>query len=214
MRKNEFLDELRKNLSKLPKEEIDAAVEFYEEYFNEALDHCDSEAERDKLEEMLIAEAGSPQQVASRIKAEYAAKYLNSDDNTGKEKGGPKNKLSAIWWIVIGICSAPVSIPVAVVTVCCIIGIFATLFAVMISIYAAIISIGIGGLAAGAVAVVAIGGSAATVALFTGFALMGIAFAAVTGYGAVAGTRALIRAMGRGFSKYVEKRRIKKENRG
>ena len=102
----------------------------------------------------------------------------------------------------------------AVVTVCCIIGIFATLFAVMISIYAAIISIGIGGLAAGAVAVVAIGGSAATVALFTGFALMGIAFAAVTGYGAVAGTRALIRAMGRGFSKYVEKRRIKKENRG
>ena len=64
MRRNEFLDELRKNLSKLPKEEIDAAVEFYEEYFNEALDHCDSEAERDKLEEMLIAEAGSPQQVA------------------------------------------------------------------------------------------------------------------------------------------------------
>lgn len=214
MRINEFLSELQKNLSKLPKEEIDAAVDFYEEYFNEALDYCDSEAERDKMEEMLIKEAGTPQQVASRIKAEYAAKYLDNDDNGGEENGGPKNKLSAIWWIVIGICSAPVSIPVAVVTVCCIIGIFAILIAVTISIYAAIIGIGIGGLAAAAVAIVAIGGSAATAALFTGFALMGIAFAAVTGYGAVVGTRALIRAIGRSFSKYDEKRRMKKENRG
>lgn len=35
MNRREFLEELRKNLSKLPADEVDAAVEFYEEYFDE-----------------------------------------------------------------------------------------------------------------------------------------------------------------------------------
>ena len=36
MNREVFIDELRKELSKLPEEEVEAAVEYYEEYFDEA----------------------------------------------------------------------------------------------------------------------------------------------------------------------------------
>lgn len=67
MNRREFLEELRKNLSKLPADEVDAAVEFYEEYFDEALDECETDEEREAREKELIEEAGRPAAIAARI---------------------------------------------------------------------------------------------------------------------------------------------------
>ena len=36
MTRKEFIEKLRSEISKLPQEEIDAAIEYYEEYFDEA----------------------------------------------------------------------------------------------------------------------------------------------------------------------------------
>ena len=51
MNRKKFIDILKEELSKLPDEEIDAAIEYYEEYFDEA------GAEN---EEEVLSELGSP----------------------------------------------------------------------------------------------------------------------------------------------------------
>ena len=61
MTRNEFLTALRGRLSALPKEEQDAALKYYEEYFDEA------ESEEDAARQL-----GSPDSIAEKILADYA----------------------------------------------------------------------------------------------------------------------------------------------
>ena len=60
MTRNEFLTALRGRLSALPKEEQDAALKYYEEYFDEA------ESEEDAARQL-----GSPDSIAEKILADY-----------------------------------------------------------------------------------------------------------------------------------------------
>ena len=59
MNRREFIARLKEEISRLPQEEIEAAVEYYEEYFDEA----GADKEQDVLERL-----GSPKKVASQIK--------------------------------------------------------------------------------------------------------------------------------------------------
>ena len=61
MTRNEFLTALRGRLSALPKEEQDAALKYYEEYFDEA-----------ESEEEAARQLGSPDSIAEKILADYA----------------------------------------------------------------------------------------------------------------------------------------------
>ncbi|MDR1087828.1 MAG: DUF1700 domain-containing protein [Coriobacteriales bacterium] len=65
----EYLYELRKRLRKLPPQEIDQAMSYYEEYFAEAGPGGEAE---------LINRLGSPVQVASAIISDYAMKDIGS----------------------------------------------------------------------------------------------------------------------------------------
>lgn len=211
MNRQEFLAELRKNLSKLPEEEREAAIEFYDEYISEALDGCEDEEERSKLEQKLIAEAGSPAQIAARIKGEYAARLLDGDDNIGKKEEGPKNSISAVWWVILGIFAAPVSIPIAIVTVCIVVCILIGVVCLVISAFATVIGVAFGGLISAVLAVLSIGSSAPTALMFIGGALVCLSFTAAVGYGTIVGTKALAKAIGRAFARIGEKRRQKKQ---
>ena len=122
MNRREFIARLKEEISRLPQEEIEAAVEYYEEYFDEA----GADKEQDVLERL-----GSPKKVASQIKSEYAVRLFDEEEKPTVKKG-----LSAAWYVVLGICSAPVSIPLAVALgalaisifvalICCVIGVFA-----------------------------------------------------------------------------------------
>lgn len=62
MTRNEFISELRRRLAQLPPEEQDAALKYYEEYFDEA----DSEEE-------AARQLGSPDAIADRILSDWAA---------------------------------------------------------------------------------------------------------------------------------------------
>ena len=62
MTRNEFMTALRKRLSHLPAEEQDAALKYYEEYFDEA-----------ESEEEAARQLGSPDAIADRILADYGA---------------------------------------------------------------------------------------------------------------------------------------------
>jgi uncharacterized membrane protein len=86
MNKAEFLYELRKRLKKLPPTEIEEAISYYEEYFEEAGAQGEQE---------LIARLGSPAQVASTIIGEYATKVIH-EQNSKKQSSALKTM-----WIVI-----------------------------------------------------------------------------------------------------------------
>ncbi len=103
MSREEYLKALRRKLKKLPNEEIDAALEYYNEYFEEAGEENTAE---------VVAKLGSPALVASQILAEYAVKGLDNESSTAK-KG-----LSAVWFIILAILASPIALPLLLLVIC------------------------------------------------------------------------------------------------
>jgi uncharacterized membrane protein len=206
--RKEFLRKLQLELYKLPRHEIDDAIAYYNEYFEEAgVDQ----------EQAVIKELGTPSKIATQIKADYAVRQLESMEsnrgnragaNTGNynntngytasnDSGAGSNrndkapgKLSAAWWVVIGIVggifAAPIAIPVAF-----------TLAAVLVSLFIGIVALLIAGLVTAIVLIVLsivavilgltlLATSAPLAVLVIGMGLMGISLMALFTVGIVA----------------------------
>lgn len=180
MNRQEFMQALRNELSQLPAEEIDAAVEYFEECFDEATDGLD--AERAAAEEKrLTEEFGNPKRIAAQIRAEYAARLLDGDKAVTVQDQGKTNKLSAVWWVIIGICSAPIAVPIAIV-------IFALIMVVIACIIAGIIGGG-AAIVAGLFQMGAITGAAGIMIAGIGMMMLSVSLAAA--YGAIVGIIAI-----------------------
>lgn len=118
MNKEKFLSELKRKLSRLPQNELDNAINYYTEYFQDANIGDDVD---------VTLELGTPSQIASELLAEYATK------NTIDEKKGGKNPISSIWFIILAIFAAPIGIPLAFAAI---ITIAALLFAGVMVVFA------------------------------------------------------------------------------
>lgn len=128
-----YLNELRRRLHRLPAHEIDAALIYYEEYFDEA---------GGENEQQVILQLGPPSQVAAQILADYAIKDLDVTP------ASTKKNMSAIWLIILAILSAPLSLPLLAVAVALIISAGAIVFSIVITIVATVGGILLGGLVA------------------------------------------------------------------
>ena len=128
-----FLKKLRGKLQRLPAHEIDIALAYYEEYFDEA---------GEENEQKVIQQLGSPSHVASQIMAEYALKDLETTS------ASTKKNMSAIWIIILAILSAPLSLPLLAVAIALIFSFGAVVFSVIIAIIATVLSILVGGIVA------------------------------------------------------------------
>lgn len=218
MNRQDFIASLRKELSKLPPEEIADATEFYEEYFDEVLENLDVEgltdeeaqAKRSKKEAELVQEIGSPKSIANQIKAEYASKILEGSETPQGKAPSVGHKLSAIWWVIIGICSAPVSIPVAIGLICVVFGILTGLVGLIFGIFAMIAGLIVGSISALAVGITSLSISPAAGCMCIGGGLMGIALAAAGLVGAVLVIKEIVLALARYFTKLNEQRKMKK----
>lgn len=204
MNKTEFIDELRRELKKLPLEEQQDAIQYYEEYFAEA---------GKENEARIIEELGSPRRVAAGIKSEYAAKLLEDGD------GAPAGKrLSAVWWVIIGICSAPLSIPMVIVAFAIVLAMAIVVLSIIISAVACVISFAASSVIIFGAGVVAMFHAASTAMLFIGTGLAGMALMAAAGVGIIAGikelTKAMIRAAKSVNSKNKEKKLIRELTQG
>lgn len=135
MNRASFLKKLRGKLQRLPAHEIDAALAYYEEYFDEA---------GEENEQRVIQQLGSPSHVASQIMADYALKDLEATSTSTSTK---KN-MSAIWLIILAIISAPLSLPLLVVAIALIFSFGAVIFSIIIAIIATVLSIFFGGIVA------------------------------------------------------------------
>ena len=192
MNRNEFIGILRRELSKLPQEEIDAAVEYYEEYFDEA--GSDREAE-------LIQELGSPKKIAAQIKSEYTARKLDEEGASTAKKS-----VSAIWLVILGICSAPVSVPIAIVLVVLAIGGFAVALAIVISVFAAVIGAVAASIGMLVMGVLALPVAFSTALLFIGGGILVLAVFAAAGVLVVIALRKAVSAMVRAIRRHNERK--------
>ncbi|GAA0076603.1 DUF1700 domain-containing protein [Clostridium sp. CTA-5] len=98
MNKEIFIQELRKKLKRLPQEEIENAIGYYIEYFEDA--GIDNEQD-------VLKELDDPSVIASQLLSEYAFKGNEITINK------PKRSIYSIWFIILAILAAPVALPLA-----------------------------------------------------------------------------------------------------
>ena len=216
MNRHEFLNKLAMELGRLPREEVEDILAYYNEYFDDA----GPENEARALEEL-----GSPVKIATQIKADYAVKQLdrmpqgrshrqgnyqeegqgqyrqNGQDGQysqyGQQNQKPKKGIPVVLWVILGIFAAPVALPVAIAGGVLVIVLFAVLGALAL---AALITIG-AVFAAGIICIVA-----GFASLFTNFvnAIMAIGLGVATvgamlllGMAVIIGVKALFRLIAR-----------------
>lgn len=199
MNRKEFIETLRRELSKLPQEEIDEAIEYYEEYFDEA------GVER---EEEVIKELGSPKKIANQIKSEYAVRQL---DDEGDNRSTAIKGLSAVWWVILGICAAPVSIPIAIVLIALAIAGFALALSIVISVFAAIFSVAFTAVATIVLGILAIPSALSTAVLFIGTGLIVLGIMAGLMVLVSIGIKKLVSAMVKAIRRHNEKKRMERK---
>lgn len=109
MTKTDYMKKLAHNLRRLPKEDYDKAIEYFEEYFADA---------GPENEQQAIADLGSPDEAAKALIVDLAAQNIKEKPKT------MKRGLSALWIAILAVCSAPVTLPIAI----CILAVVAVLF--------------------------------------------------------------------------------------
>lgn len=124
MNKQTFLKQLERELKHIPAEDREDAIAYYREYFEEM-------GADDELD--VTVELGSPKELARTIISNCADKHV---ERQNREKG-MKNGAITVWMVILGICAAPIALPVAVVGVTMLIVFIAVVFAIGISVFAA-----------------------------------------------------------------------------
>lgn len=121
MNKTEFIKQLEKCLRRLPKEDREDAIRYYEEYFEEmgADDSTD-----------VTSTLGTPNEIAREIIATCTEKHMDAQ----KEKGGIRNNTTVIWMIILGICASPVAVPLAFAAIICLAALLIVVFSLVLSI--------------------------------------------------------------------------------
>ncbi len=106
MDKNRFLIELRGLLRHLPPDELESAMEYYAEYFNEA---------GPENEQKVIAELISPSNVAAKIIGEIG---MNPQPWQPQQQPLPQQKnrsvAKTVWIVILGIFASPIALPIAI----------------------------------------------------------------------------------------------------
>lgn len=122
MTKSEFLSELEKRLSGLPREDLEKSMEFYGEMIDDRMDDGLSEDE-------AVNALGSTEDIVSGILAEVSLPKII------KKRVSPNRKLKP-WEIILLILGAPLWIPLIIVTACLVLVLYIVLWVIVICIYA------------------------------------------------------------------------------
>lgn len=211
MNKEEFLKELKESLEGLPSEEIENAINYYTEYFEDA--EIDDETD-------VTVSLGTAKEVAKQIISDYSSRdseeiikvNLNKDNENKykneyfpqeeNNKKGKRNKWLIALIIILAILASPIILGLAFGAIGILIGVVVTLFAVVIS----IIFAGVGCILGGIISVIGslfvlsqVGIS--TVILFIGLALISVGIGIILLWLSIKGVKLIIY----GCKKIIEK---------
>ena len=89
MTKTEYMKILARSLRRLPKEDYDRAIEYFEEYFAEA---------GPENEQQAVSDLGSPEEAAKELIMDLAAQNIKEKPKT------VKRGLSTLWIAVLALC--------------------------------------------------------------------------------------------------------------
>lgn len=135
MNKEQYIRALKSKLTNLPQEEIDNAVDYVSEYYDECQD-----------DEKAYQELGDPSKFAAQIKADFAIKQNEIQaykiSNQGKEKLRANNDIKTILVIILGILSLPISLPLALVVVALLFVLMVLLFVPFVVLIALVFALG------------------------------------------------------------------------
>lgn len=116
MSKTEYMEILKKKISRLPKDDYDRAVEYFEEYFADAGEGQEAQAMED---------LGSPEMAAEQIIREIAI------NNTKEPVENVKKGLNAVWVGILAVCAAPIALPLVFVGIGTLLVLIASAFLVL-----------------------------------------------------------------------------------
>lgn len=156
--------------------------------------------------QQVLENLGNPKKIAGQIKADYAMQQLDQEEMPTAKKGW-----SAFKWAIVGICSAPISIPVAIVLVCVAVAAFIT----FVGCAAGVVCRDCRGRQRPSIAFLVLGVLAFPAAVSTGIMLLGIGLAglgvsALLGWLVVWGIKALVSASIGAIKRSNEKRKTRK----
>ncbi len=196
MNRNQFLTKLAAELSILPKEEIEAAMEFYTEFLDEVGTENEEEA---------IKSLGEPKKIAAQIKSDYTVRQMDNQE-LGEGKTN-KKYLTAALGVIAGVFAAPVAIPIAIALGMVVSAIFLMLLAVAISVFVCVIA----GIACSLtfiiVGIISLSTTVSASLLLIGLGLSGLAVLSIALVGIIIAIKALFKALIKEVHKTNEKRR-------
>lgn len=120
MTRSDYMKTLAKKLRRLPREDFNKAMEYFAEYFEEAGPENVQQA---------IHDLGTPQDAARELIMELAVKNAEEPPKT------VKRGLSAVWIGILGVCAAPIALPLALALICVILALVITVLACLFSIF-------------------------------------------------------------------------------
>lgn len=191
MTRNEFFSRLNAAMQGFPVTEINRVNDYYNEYWDDA-------AEAGKSEEETAAGLDSPEDIARRVRTEFAFERADSNPN-------PKTMGQIVLIVIIAVFAAPIALPVALGVLCALLGVVIAVFCValaLVCVVAVLVGTGVALVVSGVPTVV----SAPLVGLWMlggGLLLTGIGL--LMGIGCAALIRVLLRLCGRAF-RYVHAR--------
>lgn len=200
MNRQDFMNRLAADLSKLPKEEVQAAMEYYSEYFDEAGPENEAQA---------IKDAGSPGKIATQIKADYAVRQLDQTNKTQSTKKG----LHAILLVILGVFAAPIALPLAIAFGAVLFAFFITFVAIAGALIACFGAACVTGIVLIIVGIVGLTGSISGGIMLIGYGLVTSGIMALLCVGVVVAAKALVRVITKQLQKSSETRRMRKISR-
>ena len=184
MTKNDFLKELEKGLSGLPKNDISERLDFYGEMIDDRMEEGFTESD-------AVAACGSVDEIVSQTLNDIPLKKIVKERLSKRKKIGGL----ALTLIIIGF---PLWFPILVAAVAVAFSLYVTLWALVVTVFAVALSFALGGLGGFVMAIaVAVKGSIPTALLFSGSAAILIALSVFVYFGAVAATKGVIAIMRR-----------------
>lgn len=103
MTRSDYMTILAHHLRRLPREDYNRAIEYFEEYFDDA---------GPQQEQNAIEDLGSPEEAAKELIMNLAERNVTEPPKT------IKRGIHTAWIGILGICAAPIAIPVALVILC------------------------------------------------------------------------------------------------
>lgn len=197
MNKQEFLEQLRKGLSGLPKNDIDERLAFYSEMIDDRM-------EDGIPEEAAVGEIGPVDGIVSQIIADMPLGKLV------KEKITPKKKPGALE-IVLLVLGSPVWLSLLIAAAAVLLSLYAVLWSLIVSLWAVCVSLAACGLAGVAAGVYfAVNGNCLTGIAAAGAGFVCAGLSVFTFFGCKAATKGVLALTGK-LANRIKNRLIKKE---